>query len=268
MGHAPMPAAQIGDTLHMAPTLGWNAAPPLPDRHGRAHPCERRRVALLQAPDLNASIDHASFYPCTVDGSCDGPRAGVDQLGDVDVPPRQLGPHPREHALPRGLREERGGSPRSAPLPALLLRGRARGHRNADRDDSARRDAGGAQRRSWVRAAQSRLCSALRHPLPGCARSAASSATWASGSRRCSFSASGSSTSLFEANFGLFESSAHGGGVAFFAHMAASSSARSRPRGWSPAVGYKTTPLPARLGMKAARARAAWADRLQARGRG
>ena len=46
-------------------------------------------------------------------------RAGVDQLGDLDVLARELGSHPREHALPRGLREERRGSLRQ--LPYLLF---------------------------------------------------------------------------------------------------------------------------------------------------
>ena len=105
---------------------------------------------LYELPHLNSAIYHASFYPCTVDNACRGPGAVGDQLVHGDVHARQLGPHPRQHALPRDLRQERRGRVRAPPLPRLLHRRRLRRDDDADGGHAALRH-GGRRTRSESR---------------------------------------------------------------------------------------------------------------------
>ena len=81
---------------------------------------------------------HASFYPCSVTG-LPRPRAVGRQLVHRHVHARQLGPHPRQHALPRHLRQERRGRVRAPALPRLLRRRRLRRDDDPDRDHAAGR---------------------------------------------------------------------------------------------------------------------------------
>jgi predicted PurR-regulated permease PerM len=67
------------------------------------------------------------------------PRVLGRELDHRDVPARKLGPHPRQHALPRGFRQERRGRLRSPALPGVLLRRRLRRDHDADADDSGLR---------------------------------------------------------------------------------------------------------------------------------
>ena len=114
-----------------APALRRTSVASLPDRQRRAHRRELRRVDLLRAP-APATVGLPRFV-LPVHGRRHLPRAGAvgRQLDHGDVPARQLGPHPRQHALPRHLRQERRGRLRAARLPRLLLR------RRLCRDDDA-----------------------------------------------------------------------------------------------------------------------------------
>ena len=175
---------------------------------------------FYELPHLNSPVFHASFYPCTVNNTCHGPESwGVSWI-TVHVPARKLGPHPRQHALPGRVRQERRGRLRAAPVPRLLFRRRLRGNDDADADDAR--------------------CSAAppTRAVPNLGASGAIAAVLGA-----FFVLYPNSTvrglvvifpvqlsawfflgfwflyQLLEANFGIFGSSANGGGVAFFAHV-------------------------------------------------
>jgi membrane associated rhomboid family serine protease len=62
---------------------------------------------FYELPHLNSSVFHASFYPCTVNGSCHGPESwGVSWITAMFLH-GSWSPHPREHALPSRVRKER-----------------------------------------------------------------------------------------------------------------------------------------------------------------
>ena len=63
------------------------------------------------------------------------------ELDHVDVPARKLGPHPRQHVVPRDLRQERRGRVRAPEVPRLLLRRWLRSHDAANGDDDLVRHA-------------------------------------------------------------------------------------------------------------------------------
>ncbi len=54
---------------------------------------------VYELPNMNSAVYHASFYPCTVDGTS-GVGAVRAQLDHRHVPAWELGPHPGQHALP------------------------------------------------------------------------------------------------------------------------------------------------------------------------
>ena len=111
----------------------------LSDRDRRVDRGQLRGLALLRAsppqlvdlPRVVLSLLRERLVPC--------PGAVGGELGHGHVPARELGPHPRQHAVPRDLRQERRGCLRGAPLPALLLRRRLRRDADPDGDDPPRR---------------------------------------------------------------------------------------------------------------------------------
>ena len=157
------------------------------------------------------SIPARSTAPATA-------RAVGDQLVHRDVPARKLGSHPRQHALPGDLRQERRGRVRPPALPRLLLRRRLRRDDDADRDDAALRHGGGgagpeAGRERRDRRRARRLLRALPDArvlgrgrrLPG------QLPAWF-------FLGAGSCTSSSR-QLRPLRAAANGGGVAFFAHV-------------------------------------------------
>ena len=122
---------------------------------------------LYELPHLGSAVYHASFYPCTVDNACSGPGAVGDQLVHRDVHARELGPHPRQHALPRHLRQERRGRVRTPPLPRLLHRRRLRRDDDANRGHPALRHGGSRTRPESRRQRRDRRrARRLHRPLP------------------------------------------------------------------------------------------------------
>ena len=148
-------------------------------------------------------------------------RAGAlgHQLGHCDVPPRQLGSHPRQHAVPRDLRKERRGRLRSPGLSGPLLRGRPGG----DATQTAMTLVAGtaADARVPTLGASGAIAAVLGAYLvlyPGSRVLYAGVASSRSGSRRgCSWAVVPLPTG--RGSFGLYSTRANGGGVAFFAHV-------------------------------------------------
>ena len=148
-----------------------------------------------------------------------GARAVGDQLADGDVHARKLGSPPRQHALPRDLREDRRGRVRPPPLSGLLRGRRLRSDGVADGDDP------------WLRLGRRRACAAARRerrhlgrargvprPLPPCADQDARARVLRADPglglprRLVPVPAPRSARALVTA-------SAEGNGVAFFAHV-------------------------------------------------
>jgi hypothetical protein len=104
----------------------------LPGRQRRPDRSQLRRLAPLRAaapqlgrlPRLVLPVHRRQHLP--------GALAVGSQLVHGDVHARQLEPHPRQHAVPRDLRQERRGRVRAPALTRLLRRGRLRRDDDAD----------------------------------------------------------------------------------------------------------------------------------------
>ena len=115
---SPMPAGRRpSQRCAHASALRRHPGSALPDRQRRDHRGELRRLALLRAAAPAISVVPRVVLSVHRQRVLQRPRALGDQLADGDVHARKLGPHPREHAVPRRLREERGGRVRPPPLP-------------------------------------------------------------------------------------------------------------------------------------------------------
>ena len=175
---------------------------------------------LYELPNLGSAVHQSSFYPCAVDNTCHAPQPwGISWL-TVDVHARELEPPPRQHALPRDLRQERRGRVRAPPLPRLLHRGRVRGDDDADGGHTAVRH-GVRRTRSESRCQRRdrRGARRLLRPLPDARASAPSSASWFIKVPAWLYLGGWFVYQLVEGNFGLASASSNGGGVAFFAHI-------------------------------------------------
>ncbi len=78
---------------------------------------------LYELPHLDSSVAHASFYACSFNGSCDAPEPWEISWLTVDVLARSWDHILGNYALPRGLRQERGGRARPPSLLAFDLAG-------------------------------------------------------------------------------------------------------------------------------------------------
>ena len=174
---------------------------------------------FYELPDLNGSIEHASFYPCTVDGSCDGPEpvwiswvTSMFMHGSWD---HILGNmlflavfgknvEDRLGRLPFLLFYFAGGLAATVTQTTMtLLAGTAA--------DAQTPNLGASGAIAAVLGAYFIL-------FPG-AQIRGLIGFWPVTLSAWFFLGFWFLYQLFEANFGIFESSAHGGGVAFFAHV-------------------------------------------------
>ena len=205
---------------HVLPLSDGIKGSSLPDRDRRDHRGDFAVWLFYELPHLGVSVNHASFYPCTVDGSCHGPLPLGDQLGDGNVHARQLGSHPWQHVVPGRLRQERRGRVRADPLPPVLLRRWFGCHVRPDGDDVALRDAGRCARAEPRRQRRDR-CRPRRLLRSLYPRSTVFGLIGIFPVRISAWFFLGFwfLYQLFEANFGLLNARAHGGGVAFFAHV-------------------------------------------------
>jgi hypothetical protein len=104
-------------------------------------------------------------------------RAVGRQLDHRDVPAWRLGPHPRQHALPGDLRQERRGRLRAASVPCLLLRC----DDDADRDNPALRHCprrAGAGACAWLSSGSRYSSSRSSRSCSRISCSASSSVSW------------------------------------------------------------------------------------------
>jgi rhomboid family protein len=174
---------------------------------------------LYELPNLNASIEHASFYPCTVDGSCDGPEpvwiswvTSMFMHGSWD---HILGNmlflavfgknvEDRLGRLPYLLFYFAGGLAATVTQTAMTLLA-------GTQADAQTPNLGASGAIAAVLGAYFIL-------FPG-AKIRGLIGFWPVTISAWFFLGFWFLYQLFEANFGIFESSAHGGGVAFFAHV-------------------------------------------------
>jgi membrane associated rhomboid family serine protease len=174
---------------------------------------------LYELPNLNASIEHASFYPCTVDGSCDGPEpvwiswvtsmflhGSWDHILGNMLFLAVFGKNVEDRLgrLPFLLFYFAGGLAATVTQTAMtLLAGTAA--------DAQTPNLGASGAIAAVLGAYFIL-------FPG-AQIRGLIGFWPVTLSAWFFLGFWFLYQLFEANFGIFESSAHGGGVAFFAHV-------------------------------------------------
>ena len=161
---------------------------------------------IYELPNLNASIEHASFYPCTVDGSCDGPEpAWISWVTSMFLHGSW------DHILGNMLFLAVFGKnveDRLGRLPYLLFY-----------------FAGGLAATVTQTAMTLLAGTAADAQTPNLGASGAIAAVLGAyfilfpGAQIRGLIGFWFLYQLFEANFGIFESSAHGGGVAFFAHV-------------------------------------------------
>ena len=81
----------------------------------------------LSKPGVTVHVFRDGFYPCTLSGPCQipvphPPAALVRGRLHRDVHARELAAHPREHALPLDLRQQRRGRARQGPVSRLVPR--------------------------------------------------------------------------------------------------------------------------------------------------
>jgi hypothetical protein len=174
---------------------------------------------FYELPNLNASIEHASFYPCTVDGSCDGPEpvwiswvtsmflhGSWDHILGNMLFLAVFGKNVEDRLgrLPYLLFYFAGGLAATVTQTAMtLLAGTAA--------DAQTPNLGASGAIAAVLGAYFILFpSAQIRGFVG---------FWPVTLSAWFFLGFWFLYQLFEANFGIFESSAHGGGVAFFAHV-------------------------------------------------
>jgi membrane associated rhomboid family serine protease len=174
---------------------------------------------FYELPNLNASIEHASFYPCTVDGSCDGPEpvwiswvtsmflhGSWDHILGNMLFLAVFGKNVEDRLgrLPYLLFYFAGGLAATVTQTAMtLLAGTAA--------DAQTPNLGASGAIAAVLGAYFIL-------FPG-AQIRGLIGFWPVTLSAWFFLGFWFLYQLFEANFGIFESSAHGGGVAFFAHV-------------------------------------------------
>ena len=104
---------------------GQRPDPGVSGRHDRADRGERARLVLgAGGRGVDYDVVNYGYYPCSVHGPCEGtggahlPPALVGGHVQLDVHARKLDAHPRQHALPLDLREQRRG--RARPIPFLI----------------------------------------------------------------------------------------------------------------------------------------------------
>src|SRR3954452_15058041 len=124
------------------PALRRHPRAELPLRQRRAHPRELRRVAALRAAAPRLVRVPRVVLPVHGDRRLPWPRAVGRELVHRHVHARQLGAHPRQHAVPGDLRQERRGRLRPRPLPRVLRRRRLRRLDDAGARHAARRHRG------------------------------------------------------------------------------------------------------------------------------
>src|SRR5262249_8134199 len=129
-----------------APPLGRDSDSALSDRQRLDHRRELRGLAFLRAPPPPKVCLPRLLLPLLGQPLLSCARVLGRELDHLDVPARELGSHPRQYALPGGLREERRGCVRLDSLSRLLLRRRVRRHADADVRDSCVRDRRGSAR--------------------------------------------------------------------------------------------------------------------------
>jgi rhomboid family protein len=174
---------------------------------------------FYELPSLNSAIEHASFYPCTVDGSCDGPEpvwiswvtsmflhGSWDHILGNMLFLAVFGKNVEDRfgRLPYLLFYFAGGLAATVTQTAVtLLAGTSA--------DAQTPNLGASGAIAAVLGAYFIL-------FPG-AQIRGLLGFWPVRLSAMFFLGFWFLYQLFEANFGLFESSAHGGGVAFFAHV-------------------------------------------------
>ena len=175
---------------------------------------------FYELPHLDSSVYHASFYPCTVDGTCHAPEPwGVSWFTAMFMHGSW------DHILGNMLFlaifgknvEDAFGHLRYL---AFYFAGGFVASDDPDGDDAARRHRG--RRRGADARRQRRDRRRARRLLRAVSRTRGCSRWWSSsrcGSRPGSSSACGSSTSSSRATSASSRASANGGGTAFFAHV-------------------------------------------------
>jgi membrane associated rhomboid family serine protease len=174
---------------------------------------------FYELPSLNSAIVHASFYPCTIDGSCDGPEpwwiswvtsmflhGSWDHILGNMLFLAVFGKNVEDRfgRLPYLVFYFAGGLAATATQTAVtLLAGTTA--------DAQTPNLGASGAIAAVLGAYFIL-------FPG-AQIRGLLGFWPVTLSAMFFLGFWFLYQLFEANFGLFESSAHGGGVAFFAHV-------------------------------------------------
>jgi membrane associated rhomboid family serine protease len=174
---------------------------------------------FYELPSLNSAIEHASFYPCTIDGSCDGPEpwwiswvtsmflhGSWDHILGNMLFLAVFGKNVEDRfgRLPYLLFYFAGGLAATVTQTAVtLLAGTSA--------DAQTPNLGASGAIAAVLGAYFIL-------FPG-AQIRGLLGFWPVRLSAMFFLGFWFLYQLFEANFGLFESSAHGGGVAFFAHV-------------------------------------------------
>jgi hypothetical protein len=122
---------------------------------------------LYELPHLNSAVYHASFYSCTVNGSCRGPAPWQISWFTAMFIHGSWSHIPRQHALPRHLRQERRRRVRTPPLPRLLHSRRFRRDDDANRSHPGLRLGVGRTRpESRRKRRDRRRPRRLLHPLP------------------------------------------------------------------------------------------------------
>jgi membrane associated rhomboid family serine protease len=174
---------------------------------------------FYELPSLNSAIEHASFYPCTIDGSCDGPEpwwiswvtsmflhGSWDHILGNMLFLAVFGKNVEDRfgRLPYLLFYFAGGLAATVTQTAVTL--------IAGTSADAQTPNLGAS------GAIAAVLGAYFILFPG-AQIRGLIGFWPVKLSAMFFLGFWFLYQLFEANFGLFESSAHGGGVAFFAHV-------------------------------------------------
>ncbi len=174
---------------------------------------------LYELPDLNGAVNHASFYPCTIDGSCNGPEPwGISWVTAMFL--HGSWDHILGNMLFLGV-FGKNVEDRLGRLPYLLFY--FVGGFVATATQTAMTLLAGSQSDAQVptlgaSGAIAAVLGAYFILFPG-AQIRGLAGFWPVRLSAWVFLGFWFLYQLFEANFGLFESTANGGGVAFFAHV-------------------------------------------------